>query len=314
MGTSMAVNYANLFMARFEEEMLRDYETKHGKRPLIWLRYIDDVFFIWVGSEESLQHFLEFVKHYSKNTNMKSNIQFKDIYSTRAVTFLDTIISIEGNKLTTNLYSKPTAAYDYLQRSSYHPQHLLKAIPKGQFMRIRRICTHLQHYKQHANKFIEHFRKRGYNENLLHKTAEEVADMSRDDLLTYRNRTVSDRTPLVITYHHKLSNIPTIIRKNFEKMIQKHPDMKTVFPSPPVVSFRRPRNLRDSLVCADHTKRRNASSCCAAQNPPRTKTTIEKLMNNGRSITNKRIQHHTTHQGWTSKPTEHHICSPLHEV
>ena len=42
MGTCMAPSYANLFMGALEEKML---ETSPEK-PIFWLRYIDDIFFI----------------------------------------------------------------------------------------------------------------------------------------------------------------------------------------------------------------------------------------------------------------------------
>ena len=37
MGTPMAVNFANLFMAKFETEMLADYKKKFKKLPTVWL-------------------------------------------------------------------------------------------------------------------------------------------------------------------------------------------------------------------------------------------------------------------------------------
>ena len=37
MGTPMAVNFANLFMAKFETEMLADYRKKFKKLPTVWL-------------------------------------------------------------------------------------------------------------------------------------------------------------------------------------------------------------------------------------------------------------------------------------
>ena len=36
----MAVNFANLFIAKFETEMLADYKKKFKKLPTVWLRYI----------------------------------------------------------------------------------------------------------------------------------------------------------------------------------------------------------------------------------------------------------------------------------
>ena len=45
MGTPMAVNLANLFMGKFETDLLNDYQNKYNKSPGIWLRYIYDIFF-----------------------------------------------------------------------------------------------------------------------------------------------------------------------------------------------------------------------------------------------------------------------------
>ena len=44
MGTPMAVNYANLFLDKFETEMLSEFEKEFGMKPLVWMRYIDDIF------------------------------------------------------------------------------------------------------------------------------------------------------------------------------------------------------------------------------------------------------------------------------
>ena len=89
MGTPMAVNYANLFLDKFETEMLNDFEKQHKLRPLIWLRYVDDVFLIWQHSEESLKKFINFCDNYSNARKMKSNIKFEANMSEETVNFLD---------------------------------------------------------------------------------------------------------------------------------------------------------------------------------------------------------------------------------
>ena len=43
MGTRMASSYANLFMGKFEQHFLQT----QNKLPLVWSRYIDDVFATW---------------------------------------------------------------------------------------------------------------------------------------------------------------------------------------------------------------------------------------------------------------------------
>ena len=71
MGTPMAVNFANIFMSRFEEEMLDEFQSIHGLRPALWLRFIDDIFFIWDNDEISLQSFLKFCNSYSTNKKIE---------------------------------------------------------------------------------------------------------------------------------------------------------------------------------------------------------------------------------------------------
>ena len=72
MATPLAPNLANLFMTEVETRMLHEYEAKMGLRPMLWLRYIDNIFFLWPYCEESLLKLIDFVRTYSKAKNMKS--------------------------------------------------------------------------------------------------------------------------------------------------------------------------------------------------------------------------------------------------
>ena len=55
MGTKMAPQYANSFMADLEEKILDKFPNK----PIIYLRYIDDIFLIWTHTEkEALNNFI----------------------------------------------------------------------------------------------------------------------------------------------------------------------------------------------------------------------------------------------------------------
>ena len=53
MGRKMAPHYANIFMANLEENFLQNTRNK----PLIYLRYIDDIFLLWTHGEEELLRF-----------------------------------------------------------------------------------------------------------------------------------------------------------------------------------------------------------------------------------------------------------------
>ena len=124
MGTPMAPNYANLFMAKFESDLITSYFEKTGLRPQVWFRYIDDIFFIWTHGANALDDFLSYAQDYSTNTGMKSKIKFDVNKSTNEVHFLDVSVVIKENMIKTTLYSKPTDAHLYLNISSDHPQHV----------------------------------------------------------------------------------------------------------------------------------------------------------------------------------------------
>ena len=145
-GTPMAVNLANLFMRKFETDLLNDYRNKYNKSPGIWLKYIDDIFFTWDHDESSLKHFISFCNSYSTNQNMKSKISFEADCSMSPVYFLDTKVKFNAHTLATELYSKLSAFFQYLHRTSFHPPHTFSSILKSQFIRIRRICTNINNY------------------------------------------------------------------------------------------------------------------------------------------------------------------------
>ena len=122
---------------------------------------------------------------------MKSNIKFTTHYSKTHVTFLDTKVKFKGGKLVTELYTKPSASFQYLHRTSYHPLYTFKVITKSQFIRIHRICSTLDDHWFHATKFISFFKSHGFNEMTLNKTAKEIAEESRSNFFPDNDGTLT---------------------------------------------------------------------------------------------------------------------------
>jgi hypothetical protein len=60
---------------------------------------------------------------------------------------------------------------------------------------------------------------------------------------------INKRVPLVLTYHPSLEKIAGIVRHHW-KEIQKSETLTKLFPEPPVVAFRRPKSIKDTLVRA----------------------------------------------------------------
>lgn len=73
---------------------------------LFYRRYIDDLMFIWAGSEPSLIEYLEIL-------NRKNNSKLSSQWSKIQVNFLDVNI-YRVNDLQTNVYFKPTDRNSFL--------------------------------------------------------------------------------------------------------------------------------------------------------------------------------------------------------
>ncbi|XP_066275237.1 uncharacterized protein [Branchiostoma lanceolatum] len=241
MGTRVAPSYANIFMGKFEEQ----HVYKRNLKPLVWWRYIDDVFAIWTHSEEDFKSFIK-----DLNT-AHPTIKFTVETSTTSINFLDVTISVSEGAFTTDLYTKPTDKHQYLLRNSSHPTHCKRGIPFGQFLRVRRICSDEPKYRERAQQLKEHFQNRGYEDALLDQAAQRAQDRPREELLGAKKKKVAsqDRPVLVTTYNPHLPPINNILRK-YWNILQLSPRTRELFQDPPLIAYRRNKNLRDTLVRA----------------------------------------------------------------
>ena len=164
---------------------------------------------------------------------------------------MDVTILLKQGKLVTSLYVKPTDAHIYLNKCSSHPTHVVRNIPKGQFIRIRRICTYREDYIKHSNNMIKHFQKRGYSYSKLLKIQKLIADTPREDLLRENIKTKKDpQTVFVTDWHSNFSFLPSILKKHYH-IIQNDPYLKEVFPEKPTVAYRKVKTIRNYVTKND---------------------------------------------------------------
>ena len=113
-------------MDRFETKALSNYPLQ----PLIWKRFIDDIFLIWTHGEDSLKEFVNYIN------NLHPTIKFTSETSTETINFLDMTVKLNNQRqLITTLYNKP------LHHSSAHLESVAWKGPYEQYFRIGRICT-----------------------------------------------------------------------------------------------------------------------------------------------------------------------------
>ena len=118
MGTRVAPTYANIFMAKLEKFMLENCSPELAELVLCWKRFIDDIFFIFSGSYEELEKFLQYLN------SVHPTIKFDDFEHDKtenSCNFLDLNIKIKDGKIITGLYRKETSEPSALLPSQHTP-------------------------------------------------------------------------------------------------------------------------------------------------------------------------------------------------
>ena len=238
MGTKFAPQYANLFMHKFEQDFLSTQSLK----PSLYLRYIDDIFIIWQHGEEALVRFHNSINSFLPTIRLDLN------FSTQSVTFLDTKVSIKGDKLVTSLHRKPTDTGQLLHSSSFHPQHTKKAIPYGQALRIHRICSDPSDRDSHLQTLEKSLINSGYNREIVRRQFDRAISLQRSELLVHSHiPPESERVPFVTQYFPGAEKLQRELTR-LDHLISNDTYLSDIFPTPPFVAFRQPPNLKSKLV------------------------------------------------------------------
>ena len=125
-------------------------------------------FFFWTHGEEKLKFFLADLNKYHPYIN------FAHESNKECINFLDLKVSLLDNKLSTDLYIKPTDRHQYLHYSSSHPDHTKKSIVYSQTLRLNRVCSVEADFVLRKKEMKSWFLKRGYPENIINREMEKV--------------------------------------------------------------------------------------------------------------------------------------------
>lgn len=133
MGKCFAPGYANIYMADWEKSVLE----KCPEHPLIYLRYLDDIWGVLTHSKADFDHFIQILNDHHQP------IKVEPLLHDSQVNFLDTTIFkgpdfARTGKLNMKRFFKPTDTHSLLHRQSFHPKHVFSGILKSQLLRSRK--------------------------------------------------------------------------------------------------------------------------------------------------------------------------------
>ena len=277
MGSKPAPSYANIFMAKTIDGQfwkISEKYTENGSIPLKFMkRFLDDIFLIFQGSIINLHSFFEeinqihpYIKFTMTHTTPKSaQVQPAQCSCDQldSIPFLDTLCEIKNGKIETDLYRKSTDRNQYLLMNSCHPQECKESIPNSLCMRINRICSETESRDQRLQELKIMLMARDYGPGLIDAAIAKARAIPREEALKCASRQDTQNRPVfVVSYDPRLPSISDITRKHWRSMANQDQYLSECFPEPPLIGYKRQRNIRESLIKAKvpEEKQRNQRS------------------------------------------------------
>ena len=242
MGTKMA--FANIFMSATETEIIRLSSNK----PLVWKRYIDDIFSPWNIDEKDIGSFIELANNH--HPTIKFTAEISDTEITSLYTCVHKGYRFERESiLDVRTHFKLTESFQYTEFSSCHPPGVRKVFIKGEALRLLRTNSSEETFEEDIKQFKRKLRARGYPDNHSEKILSEVKFSERPSALQNKQKTHKRILPFVTEYRPSVPNLKNILMAKWH-LIQNQPVLREIFKDPPILSYRKGRSLKDILVRA----------------------------------------------------------------
>ena len=133
-----------------------------------------------------------------------------------SIPFLDVLFKLSGNKVSCDLYSKPTDMHNYLNFHSCHPRHTDVNIPSSLASFLSSDYSDRQSIAGTAIEWTTYLRKQGYPDELI-RNGVDRADRMSDRVI-----------PCVTTYCPRNTNIFTVDRAVEQLFLRKNDRMRNV--------------------------------------------------------------------------------------
>jgi len=201
MGTSCAPAFANVNLAlkeQFVESIMRAQSSDIEDGLIFYVRYIDDCFLIFRGTEAACQSCLNDIslklKPFKIGWEIHSCVQ--------PTPFLDVEFFFEQGfgpvGIQSRVFRKRMNRHQYIPWSSAHPKSVKKAFIKAEMTRYMVICSTRELFEEKVREFMLALGRRGYPSDILHVWKKQVRYEDRLHTLS-KNKGVDARgLPLML--------------------------------------------------------------------------------------------------------------------
>ncbi|XP_040260923.1 uncharacterized protein LOC120977182 [Bufo bufo] len=203
--------------------------------------YGDPAHHTLMGTVEQCTEFVSLLNTNSLNISLTYKI------SDTIADFLDLRLKLDEQGIRTSLFRKETATNSLLHFNSFHPAHLRRGIPKGQFLRLRRNCTTTPDFSEASIDLTNRFRARGYPKKVIYGAFERAKTTDRLELLKSKPKPRNTQVHLITKYNNQWRDLYTILNAHWHLLLADPKLSDHVNPTPKIIARRAP-NLRDKLA------------------------------------------------------------------
>ncbi|XP_069621235.1 uncharacterized protein [Ranitomeya imitator] len=244
MGAACAPAYANLFLGFWERLVFGTSGAGAADHVLCWLRYIDDVLFLWRGTVQQLDEFMAMLN------NNNYNIKLTYRHDAVKIDFLDISLEVDSfSTIQTDVFRKETSVNSLIHATTAHSHSTVRAVPVGQFLRVRQISSTDQKFENQALDLKRRFEQRGYSQRCIKNGYNRAKSVSRDSLLYHkRKRDKKDENIRFISvFNHEWDNMRHILTK-YWPVLSAEPSLRPFLTDRPLMTPRHSKNLSDLLI------------------------------------------------------------------
>jgi hypothetical protein len=185
---------------------------------VFFYRFVDDG--VFCGPANQLSAVLD-------TLNAWSYLRWEITYSGTQIVFLDRVLTIEQNFISTDMYIKPLNRRLFITPASAHPAQSFRSLVTGGSTRIFRACSHVSDVNRHVENFVQARVDRGH---CAAKVSSEIrSTLCRLRLQHTRRLSKADQHYLVVTFSSSVN------RRVLNHSLKRHAHMLT---KPVGVSFK----------------------------------------------------------------------------
>ena len=191
MGSPLAPTLASIFLSKIEENI----DLFSGYKPLVYKRYVDDVFLIF-ENKDHVKPFLNYMN--SIHSNIKFTVE-EEVQST--LPFLDLLINRKSNCYETGIYRKKTDTGLYTTPGSFCETRYKSNMIKCLIYRSWSLSSTYLNAHESLNKLTSLLNKNGWSksfiEKLTHQTLDKILNESNSNNKNLNNtihQTISPNT------------------------------------------------------------------------------------------------------------------------